>query len=179
MPSDTPPANVWTVREIVDYTDNYRATFCVRSDGSCTLTFPVELNDRWGNVLTPRERAGIIAAVMPHVRARKAELIESLSPKDYYPPVEKPEPEDVRDTLAEAIQARAGTIAILLTRAEAGGLAVWSMAPPDLRPVAGKVVSPAARFACVEGDTEWVRLPDIDGAEPEPVKKPKAKARAR
>lgn len=170
----------WTLREIVDYTDNWRATFTTQN-GAPVLRWPKDLVNRWGDSLNERERADVIAAVMPHVRARREELIESFRAVHEVPSREAVAAAraemDAADLLAEAEAVRAAGLAGAFARAREKARDVWAMEAPRYCPVVitPRAVPAQACYICVEGEAEWTPLPVID----EPPEKPKAKPRAR
>ncbi len=174
---NAPPANLWTVREILDYTDNWRATFTVLN-GQQAIVFPPELVDRWGNFLKARERQAIIDAVMPHIRARRDELLDYFTPKpDSISELAFP-PSDTRDLEAEDRHRRNVILAALLERAASEGRNVWHMTPPTLLPLCGSDVPETAVYVCLEGDSCWLMIPQV-GDESEPKAKKKAPRRGR
>lgn len=182
----------WTVREVLDYCDHWRASFVLDRNGAPAVHFPIDLVDRYGRILKDRERAKVIAEVVPHIKARRLEILTFLTHPDERP--QEPEESDARDYLAESLAARAEQLAKIIDAANRRERRVWWMVPPDLRPETGPAVPGAATYVVVEGPLgegdatckdpktcetvkTWHVLPAVDGAPDTPVRAAKPKPR--
>lgn len=180
-------ANVWTVREILDYLAVYGATVRV-VDGKPFLDMPSHPCNRWGR---PVKRASIIGSVLSHLKARRAELLDHLQ-ADPVVRAEQSEEEYKRRQVLKIGQERAAAaelldrmkagraelVARVRERARAEGKPVWWMTTRPLAKHTGLTNLPdEARFICVQGDEQWTALPKIvPDEEPPPSAKPKRPA---
>ncbi len=169
---------IWSVTDIIDYLDEYQGTIVVTA-GTAALSLPSFPCDRWGRAVA---RAKVVAEVLPHMIARREELLEWCRRSD---PAERakddaataagiaaregglladdPQATAAPATLKTPAEAmRADAIERLLRRA-AGAVVWWMVCRPKLvmkrADKKRKGIPPEAHFACVEGDTEWTKLP--------------------
>lgn len=127
---------VWTLDDIIGYLDKHRITLSV-SGGMPRLIPPDRIN------------RGVVERVLPHVKARREELIAYFSPPAH---VGETRDEVLREFEARAIQTGKKLYVLL----EDG----HSVPIAEVRGKAVRLAMNAAKWACVESDSEWTRLPD-------------------
>lgn len=141
LPPPAPPDQAWEVRDIRQFCDANDLSIVVR-DGKPSLHYP--------KVGTPWDA---IIVVLPHVLARKAELLASFGVRaGALSPAQRKRKQDA-------------AIAELLKRSASSNRPVWVLLPSGLSVVFGSKPPAAlqdeytrARYACVEGDSQWTEI---------------------
>jgi hypothetical protein len=175
----------WTLEEIHAWLFAREGSVFLK-DGQPVVDFPESNCDRYG--LRDR-RENLLAEVLPHLRARRAEIIESLTRAKREADADKfdaddadaieriredvrnekrlsPEERESRDRKA-AEESRAEIIRQLRAFAHESGKPLWWMAltPKLVMRADGLTTIPdEALYASVEGGEGWVNLPKIDVA---------------
>lgn len=129
---------VWELVDIIAYLEKYK--ICV----VCRKGVP--------ELVPPEGQGWRIKVVLPHVRARRAELIAHYMPPDE-PAIPPPQTHDERLQEVESRGNKAGRKVFVLDQS---GLVheVHSNRRKELRAVVA-----TCKYACVEGDPEWTQLP--------------------
>lgn len=154
------PGEPWTVAEILGYLGQYNATITIRN-GAPGLRVPEPVLDRWGR---PVKREKITGEVLPHLIARRAEVLEYLTGEGEDVKPVAPPPLEVDADAIERGMLRGEVVDTLTARARAANKPVhWFGFEAFGKLTAGSGdVPPGAAFACVAGDAEWTLLPTID-----------------
>lgn len=151
------PFEPFTAAEIIEYLTEHQCRIRLKNNAP-ELIIPDPVIDRYGR---PIKRAAVRDYILPHLIARKAEVLEYLDP-------------DAK--LNAARRARSAILSALAARStEANRPIHWFGVGTDNRVLKGYAVRmrrglavagtgevpPEATFACVEGDETWTALPNL------------------
>lgn len=147
------PVDAWSLQRIVRFVEDNHVTVLIGRDGKPGVC----------------GEAGPVAEVLPHLKARRDEVLAHFKAVVGEPYRPRPTPPDP----AALARARHAAFVAALDRAGKAGRPLWYLdgpAPKRYTPSRKVAIPPTCKYICVEGDAAWAEFPGWKLPEPAPFK---------